>query len=478
MNALDLLRLKIRRSFTGTLRNAAWGETRCMSRVLEEVCSAFDTAADTISERSIGKTLSSFRATGTLHTFLDLKYACIGVSQQADSDGWRLLEDDDLFPVLLRAVSGLSGNPRRLRKCFQGLLAGYFDYPAFDEAIPEHGRRNWSVLRDFLRDHLDAVQRAKPALEWVGVIVDHANLLGEDPCGRYGAALAHGDLAGVKEVFRCLLVPRNSWIWEVIVLARIRGICAFSDDEFKERLASCLALVTQGSGIRLSDLLKKKCLARLIIRYAQCASRPPCTALCDALVSVMGNPWIDRAAWDAQVGDEGAHRMVEGWLKGRLISGYFRLLTRGGSPALRRLTYWLRFIPKVEDLWFALGPKALNDDREDFREFRELARDRILALGNTDSDEDNALIMRIDDYVFVELGVDGTACWVFKNNDLQIDMERKWVYIGAKPGSGLPYRLKRSHGDGGVAMDRHPAPDHAAKPHAGSSKRLGNKTVR
>ncbi|MCK7471361.1 MAG: hypothetical protein MZU95_11750 [Desulfomicrobium escambiense] len=67
-----------------------------------------------------------------------------------------------------------------------------------------------------------------PVLSWVKVIGSHMNLLDDNPCDRYGAALAQGDYAELKSAFKGLIIPKNSWIWEVIVLARIRAICSFT----------------------------------------------------------------------------------------------------------------------------------------------------------------------------------------------------------------------------------------------------------
>jgi hypothetical protein len=445
MNALELLRLKLHQSFSAVLHDATWGQPGLMSKVLEEVCCAFDTSADTTSKRSIGHTLLSFRESAVLPTFLDLKYACIGISQQAGDDDWCLLEDKDLFAILLQRVGEQAHNPRRLRKCYQGLLSGYFDYNIFDGAVPEQGRKNWLSLRSFLHDHLSVIQRAVPVLSWVKVISSHMNLLGDNPCDRYGAALAQGDYTELKSAFKGLLIPKNSWIWEVIVLARIRAICSFTDDEFKEQLAPSLAMANHNTGIMLSEILKKKCLAQLIGRYARCASRPENALLCDCAIAILGNPWVNRAAWDAHAHDDTARTMIEGWLKRRLITDYFHLLSWDRSVDMQRLKYWLHFIPKIEDMWFALGPYALNHPGAVFKEFRKIAKDRILALESPGCDEDNALIMKIDDYVFVEFGSTENSCLVFKSNDLPFDLDKKWIYIGSKAGSGLPHRLKMKH---------------------------------
>lgn len=432
MDALGLLQFKIKQSFSDKLRSAVWGQPQLMSKALEEVCSVFDSPIDPAPKRSVNKTLMSFRRSKRLPTFLDLKYTCHGITQQAGEDDWRLIEDIDLFPLLLKRVDLEQCKPRRFLKCYQGLLSGYFDYNIYADNIPERGRNNWKSLRMFLHDRLHRAQQVLPLPNWVKIISKHADLLTEDLCDGYGEALAQGDYRGLKSALEGLLIPRNSWVWEATVLARIKAICVFDDDTFKKHLDPCLAMLSQ-SKIALSEIQKKRCLAQLVSRYAKCSSMPEHAALLDTAVMLIGNPLIDRTAWDAFVRDEDAHGMINRWFKRRLITDFFRILSEDGPVDSRRLRYWLRFEPRIDDMWFALGPCALDNPGEDFRVFRKIAHDRILLLENGGLDINNALIMRIDEYVFVEFSMAGHTCLVFKNNDLPFDLDKKWIYIGSRP---------------------------------------------
>jgi hypothetical protein len=441
MNALDLLRQRLHQTFTGALHKAPWEQPDLMSAVLREVSSVFDTTFDTTGRRPIGKSLSAFRASSRFPSFLDLKYACFGISQAAGDDGWVLMEDRRLLDVLLREVDSLAGNPRRLRKCFQGLLAGYFDYNVLGDSTSDQGRKNWLTLRSFLLGHLPLVEGVTPVLNWVRVIGDHRNLLRENPCDRYGKTLARSDYSELEPVIRGLAIGRNSWVWEMIALERIKAVCGLNESQFKEQLRACLAMIAGGSGIRLSLILQRKCIAHLLRRYARCSSRPESPALRENALALLGNPWFERAAWDAHVADEKARTMVDAWLKRRLITDFFNVLSADGSANMERLKYWLRFIPRIQDMWFALGPWASSHAGEVFREFRALARDRILALENAPRDEENALIMRIGDFVFVEFSTGDDACLVFRNREMPLDTDRKWIYFGARCPSGMPRRL-------------------------------------
>jgi len=149
---------------------------------------------------------------------------------------------------------------------------------------------------------------------------------------------------------------------------------------------------------------------------------------------------------------------VDAWLKRRLIMDFFTVLSADGSANMERLKYWLRFIHRIQDMSFALGPWASSHAGEVFREFRDLARDRILALENAPSDEENALIMRIGDFVFVEFSSGEDACLVFRNSEMPLDTDRKWIYFGARCPSGLPRRLsmKRTFRNGRVMVRETP----------------------
>lgn len=432
MNALDSLRLKIKKTFSSALHEAAWGDPRLMSKAFEEVRSVFDTACDPSSRRSIAGTLEAFRRTHELHTFLDLKYACLGITQKIGEDGWMLIEDDELFLLLLKKVSAPQQTPRRLLKCYQGLLSGYFDYNIYSSAATEQGKRNWRGLRTFLNRLLPIAGQTVPVPGWIKVLTEHRNLLSDDLYERYGTALAQGNYHDLKTACEHLFIPRNSWVWEATVLMRVKAVCTFRDDIVKKHLDQCLSMVTRSSGIVLSEVMKKQCIAQLASRYAKCSSRPEHTGLLDAAVTVIGNPWVNRAAWDAYVRDEYAREMMSSWLKRRLIRDFFRILSEESSNGRKRLQSWLRFEPKIEDMWFALGPHACNHPGPEFREFRKLATDRILVFENGGRPENNALIMRIGDYVFVEFGISCQTCMVFKSSNLAFDPDKKWTYVGAK----------------------------------------------
>jgi hypothetical protein len=200
----------------------------------------------------------------------------------------------------------------------------------------------------------------------------------------------------------------------------------------------------------------------LVSRYSRSAATPEDSALRDAAVSVIGNPWLRKSNWDAYVvlengePDIQAREMVFSWLKGRLIQDFFELLSDGGTGDVRRLIYWLRFAPYIDDMWFALGSAAQARHDNDFKEFKSRATGRLLDLEGTTSDN-NAFVMRIGEFLAVEFGVTGNAFYLLRWEDLPRELIkvltsgriREFVHIKSlkpKPRDELK-EFKKSHTD-------------------------------
>jgi hypothetical protein len=206
---------------------------------------------------------------------------------------------------------------------------------------------------------------------------------------------------------------------EDAVLAQMRAAAELDDHRFKEVLPTVIQVSTGKAGVVVGDRLRIKCVALLVSRYAKSASVPEYPDLRDASVSVIGNPWLHKVRWDAHVildngrPDQYAWEMVDGWLKARLIQDFFELLSEEGTGDRRRLDYWLRFAPFVDDMWFALGPYAQTRVDAKFRAFKDRARGRLLGLEATTSDN-NAFVMRIGTHLAIEFGSKNNAFFLLE----------------------------------------------------------------
>jgi hypothetical protein len=204
---------------------------------------------------------------------------------------------------------------------------------------------------------------------------------------------------------------------EEAILSQMKAAIKMEDDLFKSHLDKLIS-VARGSNVAISDTLKRRSIALLVSRYARCSDKPEHGALRDGAVAVIGNPWVKKNEWDAHVKcengqpNEEAREMINSWLKRKLISDFFDVLTEDGAVDQRRRDYWLRFEPVIKDVWLALGPRAGDDPN--YEKLRARADGRWLHLENPGSAENNAFIMWLGDWVIVEFGMKGNACYIYK----------------------------------------------------------------
>jgi len=333
-------------------------------------------------------------------------------------------------------------DPRRRFKCFQALLSSYFAFARSDEQMPKTAQIGWEALRNWLAIQRKQFERdgAHGQLRlpgWFSVLTRHANLLTETPCDRYGTELLRGDGTSVEEARQGLGIPSDSWVMEEAILSQMKAAVALDDSPFKTHLDALQKLVLGQTEVKLSDLIKRRATAMLISRYARCESKPEQPVLRDVAVSIFGNPWLRKSQWDAWVKksneqpDDEAREMINGWLTRQLITDFFALLSSDGQVDQRRLNYWLRFVPVIEGTpWLALGPDAMRNISQPYRDLRERAKGRLLRLENPGASSNNAFIMKMGDRLIVEFGMTGNACYVY-------------------PATPMPFSL------GGVAISSH-----------------------
>lgn len=457
MDSLELLRHRLQQALgEKNIKLPQWGQPESMTQALTEIKKIFDNPKPPLPERSIEKVLLAYRESGRLSSFRDLQYACFGIAQPV-ADGWRLLEDAR-FISLLSEVEEVRPEPRRFRKCYQGLLAGYFVYPIFSA---EAATENWNCLRQFLVEHLALVRQATHPAGWLEMLYEHVNLLGAKPCERYAQELLAGKAENIRAVFHeGLGISRESWIWQGVVLAQVNVVCAYQEDRFKEALDALLRLV-EANGNILSGTLVIQCVAALTIRYAECRERPEHGGLRDAAIGKIGNPWLKRVSWDAHVKTkegkphEGARLMINGWVKRQLIQDFFELLSDDGVADQRRLDFWLGYENAIDDMWFAVGPQARQHRGKNFVDFKKRAQGRLLSLEIPGVAHNNAFVMKMGRWIVVEFGAKGNACFIFSADELPFDLSRKWVN-GDKTGLKGKHYKRMTHNDrksGGVVME-------------------------
>jgi hypothetical protein len=432
MNELDALRNRLRTDLdVGTAaRMTEWGNPRVMTEALKRIRKELASESQGMpAEDQLRIVLARFATTGSALSFTELKYLCYGATVPVGDSSWRLIDRQKLFDALLDLVNRRPQQSKQFRRCYQGLLSGYF---GFERNLDEPGDADhrWTVLRQFLADKLEPLRQAcadrGQAPDWLTILYEHNNLLTADPCSRYARALARGDQSELFAVCTGLGISSNSWVWVEAMMAYVKQVCQGEDEAFKAQMKAVLDLVNGTTAVTLPAALSVAATAMIVTRYAQCTDHPEHAGLRDTCVQWIGNPWVKRTAWDAAVNHEPARLMVNSWLKQRLIKDFFELLAADGAADLRRLNYWLKWEPQISDMWFVLGQDAASNRATDFVELRKRmsGRDRRLQDSNP---MNNAFVMRIGPLVVIEFGVTGNACYMFAASDFKANLDKRML---------------------------------------------------
>lgn len=407
--------LDLRNSLRGALHDSfvapVWGAPEAMHQALKDVKKRFDSAEASVSEKTIAASVWAFRRTGKLDSFRDLKYTCYGLTLRQGKDESTLLGDEKLYPALIDEVHGVTKEPRKFRKCYQGLLNSYLNFPA-DDSSTDVEKRNWEHLRSYLRKQLRLILTVEPIASWIHVLEAHENLLKPDPCKRYAEGLREGKWDELEELAQGLAISSASWVWKEAVLAHVQAVADIrADIAFRQELDLALHAL-EGKRVPLGDELRKTGTASLLRRYARCSDHPQHEALLDQALHCFGKPWLNRTAWDAYVGDEDALRLIDGWTKTGLIQDFFQLLADDGVADLSRMRFWPQFVPVISDIWFAMGSYAHDSRDPKYVKLRQrIGRERILKFAGS-SYTNNAFIMRMGPFYLIEFGQKGRAAYL------------------------------------------------------------------
>lgn len=415
-----------------------WGDGARMAQARREVEASFNGLSAPPTEATILQAVQDFARQPQASGFTQVKHLCYGLNLPTGPDEPQLIQTPRLFGRLIDQVDAQRREPRRFRRCYQALLQSYFVYDRpldGDTRRDTHqrtGDREFDTLRVFLKDRLCLVVQPigrSPAASWALALSRHDNLLDTQPCDRYVGELRQGQTHSLQEVCTALGLNRQSWVWQEVILAYLRALCAEPDTAFREQMDAALDIADERTELKPSAAVARQVVSRLVVRYEASESHPEHPRLRDLSVQHVGNPWIQRVAWDAFVAHEPARQMVDGWLKSRLIRDFFELLSHDGKAEQQRLDYWLRFEPVIEDMWFVLGPAARRNQTAEFKELRRRMEGRRPALVGTTSDDNNAFVMRIGHLVMVEFGVTGNACFVHDWSRMRDDLDANALHI-------------------------------------------------
>jgi hypothetical protein len=378
--------------------------------------------------------VEKFLATNVATTARDLKWLCFGATDLVGEYCESILTDATAFRALLRQVNAVIENPRLFRKCYQGLLHAYFGFDGLS-AEAQSTRANWEALRGFLASNLSVIQQSERVPNWVTDLSRHENLLGREPCARYGPALLKGDDSELEAIRRELSISESSWILREALLGAVSHAIALDGGRFRESIAALIELLNKHVVIQAPGL------AAVLQRYSRLAFPDFHPGLHSFSIELWGNPLlaINQPRWHI-VGDE-ATRMVTRWLKDRLIEDFFELLSADGKTDRSRVAFWKRYRDSISDMFFALGSEAMHSRKQDFVQLRKTMGSSLLRLeGGLSSN--NAFLMVMNGFVVMEFGQKGNAAFIFNRKNLPFQLSGSILQTGK---SNWPYISRLLH---------------------------------
>ena len=335
----------------------------------------------------------------------DARLVSFGMCVPSRPAGPCIMEDRQRFQAVLDSRGGVDqwlDNPRWYRRCYQGLVRSYFTYDAFIDRAPAVGRQNWGDLRDYLNERTRNITDKTVNPDWVATAVSHRQLFTEDPCAPYAVAVLDGDTSTIDHLCEQLGVIKASWFFRELLLAQVRQATKLGHERFKERIPMLVKLL-EGNRV-----LRDKGLVLMLDKYASVAQPAIDEPLRNAAVEWWGNPWLpsNEMRWGGVVPK--AREMVAEWLKREFIEAFFTKLAEDGVGDRRRANFWLRYVKSMDNVQFALGPRAHGSTDRDFVALRHKMKGLYTDLKTTDR-SNNAFVMTMGPLVAVEFGGMGNA---------------------------------------------------------------------
>ncbi|MGK3114619.1 type I Zorya anti-phage system protein ZorC [Candidatus Pantoea formicae] len=317
-----------------------------------------------------------------------------------------LLEDDVFFPEVDNAIMKRLESKELKRKDWAALCSSYF---AYQHESPE-ANPHWCILRGHIAQGYSVVKAAiRREKSWMKTIEFYHDIFTPQAGGVISQQLLSGENNSLSSLEKIAQIPDGSWLWKRIFTVLLAQLDTLDDPQFLEKINWLLGLAAQW--LRFRDDI----MTATLTRYYHSIYRDQAhTALKQAALEYWDNPQLksQQNKWNQYV-PEPVAAMVRSWLAKQDLMHFFELLRGNGDVDQARLHYWLRFANQMGFTRIVMGPDAWHDRGSDFMKFREENRGRLSHLRGGRS-FDNAMIMQINDYIFVEFSGTGNAMYAYR----------------------------------------------------------------
>lgn len=352
--------------------------------------------------------LQSFWQTQDIPAYRDAYLVSWALHIPHKNDDLCVLEDGPRLERFLASVDGWRDKPSAYRRCYQGMMKGYFSYAPTSDVGKANARKNWPMFRDYLHTRNSNIRDERANPDWVQIAIDNKQLFGRDPCAPYVDTLLKGDKSTIDYLCDKLSISKASWFLEKLVMAQVHEAVGRDDQAFSGLLRRLLHVLAE------NPVLRDDGLRLLLNRYAKVPGLNLHQDLRDLTVAWWGNPWLpsNETRWGGVTAQ--AKAMVSDWLKLEFIEDFFTKLAEDGLGDPRRMEFWKRYVHAIEHIEFALGSFARNSREPDFVALRKKMKGLICELDAPGTN--NAFIMRMGRLVAVEFSDPGNALYGYDSS--------------------------------------------------------------
>ncbi len=249
------------------------------------------------------------------------------------------------------------------------------------------------------------------------VINENLNIFDANPCQPYAQAALMGDDQPIKDL-KDTVIPQGSWFETELIRVQVDCACATDDSQFKSYLPRLCKLLWDNA------LYADEGLKGILSRYHQSQDTSENEELLSLSLHRWGNPKLASSSGWGLV-DPDVKGMALRWLIGKDLRIFFDLFSedRAAEQDRRRLEFWMRYLDQISDAYFVLGKYAYSSTDEDYVEMRRGNEGRLARLERGGAVRNNAFIMILGQYVIVEFGQTGNACFCFDKHNVPFQLD-------------------------------------------------------
>lgn len=406
----DRLQQSLNRSLQGLQRHGANWSPKVLEEARVKICGArdlpmFDPRVASRLDDALKRLIEGGVRQVAARDHVVLAYNLAQV--HPDLDGKSLLDSMPHLSPLLDSWRKLLKQRSSYRQIWRGALLSLFRGARTDAGF--------EATRRFLADTLGVLRSARFRPTWLDALERHPRLLSENAVDAYVMAWLEGRRQSVEELTELVELPSQGWFWTSLIEAILEACCRTSNDAlFDERWPIALGLIKDHPYCR--DLV----LGRVLARYAEKKLPVRRDDLLQVSLDAWGSPQlgVDVVGRWSDTSEE-ARTLVCGWLAEEDLKDFAEFCRGDDTVDARRLAYWLRFKKQILFSRIVLGPAIQEAEDKKSREFIARKKGRLAYLGGTRNN--NAIMLRLGNWWFVEFSEKGNACYPYGQDHVPFD---------------------------------------------------------